>query len=321
MLVDSVVVSVNAGSGGNGIVAWRREKFIDKGGPAGGDGGRGGSVYLVGDNNVDTLSSFRFRKVFRAEDGENGMPKKMAGRAGEDLILAVPVGTAIYDCETNHQIADITEVGQRVNIARGGEGGLGNVHFATSTYQKPEKSTPGKPGDKKKIRLELQLIADVALIGQPNAGKSSIINALTDAQSRVGEFAFSTKQPVLGVMNDGSNKVTIVDLPGLLEGAHRGKGLGDRFLKHAQRVKSLVHVVDATQPDISESVTSIENEIAQFDPDLIKRSKLLVLNKIDLLNQQEITALQKEFPDALLVSTESKAGIDNLRQEIARLGA
>lgn len=321
MLVDSVIINVSAGKGGNGIVAWRREKYIDKGGPAGGDGGRGGSVYIVGDHNVDTLSSFRFRKVFQADDGENGMPKKMAGRSGEDLTLSVPVGTTLYDAKTNQQIADITEVAQRVRILQGGEGGLGNSHFATSTRQGPTVATPGKPGQKREIKLELQLIADVALIGEPNAGKSSIINCLTEANSRVGEFAFSTKQPVLGVMDGDHNKITLVDLPGLLEGAHKGKGLGDRFLKHAQRVKSLVHVVDATQPDIANSVAAIENEISQFDPALAKRPKLLVLNKVDLLGEEEINKLQREFPTAILVSAQSKAGIEQLRQEIVRLGA
>lgn len=321
MLVDSVVIDVRAGKGGNGVVAWRREKYIDKGGPAGGDGGRGGSVYFVGDNNVDTLSSFRFRKVFTAADGENGMPKKMAGRSGEDLTLAVPVGTALYDAKTNRQVADITEVGQKIRVARGGEGGLGNSHFATSTHQRPDESTPGKPGQHQVLKLELQLIADIALIGQPNAGKSSIINCLTDANSRVGEFAFSTKQPVLGVMDGNHQKITLVDLPGLLEGAHKGKGLGDKFLKHAQRVKSLIHVVDATQPDITESVLAIENEISEFDSDLAKRSKLLVLNKVDLLSEQELIKLRKDFPAAILVSAETKDGIEQLRQEILRLGA
>lgn len=321
MLVDSVVITISAGKGGNGVVAWRREKYIDKGGPAGGDGGRGGSVYIVGDNNVDTLSSFRFRKVFQAEDGENGMPKKMAGRSGEDLTLSVPVGTTLYDVHTNQQIVDITEIDQRVRIARGGEGGLGNSHFATSSHQRPNEATPGKPGQKREIKLELQLIADVALIGQPNAGKSSIINCLTKANSRVGEFAFSTKQPILGVMDGDHQKITLVDLPGLLEGAHKGKGLGDRFLKHAQRVKSLVHVVDVTQPDITNSVSAIENEITQFDPSLAQRPKLLVLNKVDLLSEQEINKLREEFPTAVLVSAQSKAGIEQLRQEVVRLGA
>jgi GTP-binding protein len=321
MLVDSVEITVQAGKGGDGVVAWRREKYVDKGGPAGGDGGRGGSVFLLGDNNVDTLSSFRFRKVFQAEDGQNGMAKKMYGHAGEDLILPVPVGTVVTDSKSNAKLADITEIGQKIRIAKGGDGGLGNPHFASATHQRPDQSTPGKPGEKQEIKLELRLIADVALIGQPNAGKSSIINSLTDAHSRIGEFAFSTREPVLGVMEDGQRRMTIVDLPGLLEGAHRGKGLGDEFLKHAQRVKSLVHVVDSTQPDIEKSVETITNEISQFDPQLAALPSQLVLNKIDLLSSDEIKILKDKFPSAILLSAQTKEGIEQLRQTISGLGA
>ncbi len=321
MLIDSVEITVRAGKGGDGVVSWRREKHVPKGGPDGGDGGRGGNVVFLADTNVDTLTSFRYRKVFQAEDGERGKSKKMAGRGGADLELIVPPGTVISESETGRLLRDLTQAGERYVIARGGEGGLGNPHFASATHQRPEEATPGKPGQSKKIRLELQLIADVALIGQPNAGKSSIINCLTDAKSRIGAFAFSTRDPVLGVMNAGDKNITLVDLPGLLEGAHIGKGLGDQFLKHARRVRAIAHVVDASQPYPEKALKNVRHELEQFDPALMERPNIIIFNKLDLLNSEERSDLAKEFPEALFVSAETKDGIEILRQRLTELTA
>ncbi|MEX1052129.1 MAG: Obg family GTPase CgtA [Patescibacteria group bacterium] len=319
MLIDSVEITVRAGKGGDGAVSWRREKHVPRGGPDGGDGGAGGDVVLYCDNNVDTLTSFRYRKVFQAGDGERGASKKKTGRGGSDLTLTLPVGTIVQDAETGRVIRDFVEIGARYVIARGGHGGLGNPHFVSATHQAPEESTPGKPGQSKALRMELRLIADIALVGEPNAGKSSIINCLTDANSRIGAYAFSTHEPVLGVMNGGANPVTLVDLPGLLEGAHQGKGLGDQFLKHAQRVKAIAHVVDASQPEPRSSLKKIRRELAEFDASLTKRPSLVIFNKIDLLSEPEQQQLTSDFPDALLVSANTKEGIEVLRQRLVEL--
>ncbi len=321
MLVDTVEITVRAGKGGDGIISWRREKHVPMGGPDGGDGGRGGNVVLIADNNVDTLTSFRYRKVFFAQDGERGGSKKMTGHGGDDLELIIPVGTVVTDAETGRLYRDFTEIGLRYVIARGGEGGQGNPHFASATNQAPEEFTPGKPGQTKKIKLELQLIADIALIGEPNAGKSSIINCLTDAKSRIGSYAFSTHEPVLGVMNTGSDTVTLVDLPGLLEGAHAGKGLGDQFLKHARRVRAIAHIIDASQPEPEKSLEKIRHELEQFDPALIERPNIIVFNKLDLLTPEEKARLINQFPDALFVSATTSVGIESLRQKLVGLTA
>lgn len=319
MLVDLVEITVRAGKGGDGIVSWRREKHVPLGGPDGGDGGRGGNVVLTADHNADTLTVFRYRKVFQAPDGERGASKKMTGHSGADLELIIPVGTVVTDAETGRMYRDFTEIGQRYVIARGGEGGLGNPHFASATNQAPTVATPGQPGQTRTIKLELQLIADVALIGEPNAGKSSIINCLTDANSRIGAYAFSTREPVLGVMNLGERKLTLVDLPGLLEGAHVGKGLGDQFLQHTRRVRLIAHVIDASQPYPAQSLEKIRHELELFDPALAERSSIVIFNKTDLLQSSEMTALAKNFPAALLVSAATKFGVEELRQKLLAL--
>ena len=319
MLVDIVEITVKSGKGGNGIVAWRREKHVPRGGPDGGDGGKGGNVVLVADNNVDTLSSFRYRKVFQAENGERGNNKKMTGAGGQDLILMVPVGTVVTDIDIGVEVVDFSEIGQKFVLARGGIGGLGNPHFSSSTNQTPEEFTPGKPGISRLIRLELKLIADVALIGQPNAGKSSIINCLTEAKSRVGAYAFSTREPILGIMDSAAGKISLVDMPGLIEGAHKGKGLGDEFLKHTQRVHGIVHVVDSTLPNLDEVIAIINNELKQYSSKLSKLPQLLLINKIDLLNQEELEAVKKKFPRAIFVSAEIRTNIEELRQAIVEM--
>jgi len=316
MLVDSVEIELKAGDGGDGVIGWRREKFVPHGGPDGGDGGRGGSVILRNTHNLDTLSSFRFRKTFKAERGQNGANKRKSGSAGENLILLVPNGTKVINLDNNKVVADLTQGDQELIIAKGGRGGLGNVHFATSSNQNPFQATKGTPGQIINVSLELQLVADIALIGEPNSGKSTLITALTGAQSRIGSFAFSTTEPVLGVLKKGDFRATLVDLPGLIEGAHKGKGLGHQFLRHTQRVKLLLHLVTSTNLDINQSVNTILTELERYDPSLADRPKLMVLTKIDLLNPAELKKLHQDFPDAIALSAKTGTNLELLVSSI-----
>lgn len=315
MLVDRVEITVKAGRGGDGIVSWRREKYVPLGGPDGGDGGRGGSVIFRVSSNVDTLAGFRYRKVFHAEDGETGRSKKQAGAAGNDLELTVPPGTIIKSAITGFTFHDLKDETQTVVIARGGRGGLGNVHFVHATNQQPHEATPGKPGEEKNIVLELQLIADLAFIGEPNVGKSSLLAALTDANVRIGDYAFSTTEPSLGVLKVGRAKITLVDMPGLLAGAHDGKGLGDEFLRHAMRVKAFLQVIDATT-DVAASEAVIAKELELYSPELAKRPRLLVINKIDLLTSAELKDLKKQYPKAIYVAATDSNTLTDLKTAI-----
>lgn len=319
MLVDSVEIQVKAGKGGDGVVSWRHEKYIAKGGPDGGDGGKGGDVFMRSSDNLDTLSSFRFHKVFHAEDGSNGQGKKMTGKGGQDLTLLVPTGTIVTNLDGDKVLADFTRPEGEIRIAKGGRGGLGNVHFSTAVDQRPQKATKGLPGESLDIRLELRFVADLALIGEPNAGKSMIISALTGVESRVAPFAFSTTQPILGVMRYERVSFTLIDLPGLIEGAHKGKGLGDEFLRHTRRVKGLIHVIDATSPNPEHSFESVNHEMSCYDLKLAELPKLLVMNKIDLISPEELTSLKKRFPKAIFVSAKEKTNITELKNEIVRL--
>ncbi|QQG50158.1 MAG: GTPase ObgE [Candidatus Berkelbacteria bacterium] len=318
MLVDQVEVELKAGRGGDGVVSWRREKFVPKGGPDGGDGGRGGDVILRSSENMDTLSSFRFKKVFQAENGERGASKRKTGAGGDDLELLVPVGTTVTDIATGQVLKDFTQNNERFRVAKGGIGGLGNIHFVSATHQRPMESTPGKPGETRQVKLELKLIADIALVGEPNAGKSSILKALTGAEVRIGDYAFSTTQPVLGVMKLGKLNLTLVDLPGLLSGAHQGRGLGDKFLQHATRVKALLHVVDATV-DIPGSLLMIEQELNQYAQALVDKPRYLVINKTDLLNDADLKKVKKTYTKAILTSTVTNRGLDTLRHLLSEL--
>ena len=318
MLVDSVEIEVKAGNGGDGIIGWRREKFVPRGGPDGGDGGRGGSVKFRASHNLDTLSSFRYRKSFHAANGQTGQSRKRTGKDAEDLELAVPVGTRIINLEDNRVMADLAESDQTIIVARGGRGGLGNVHFASATNQNPFEATKGGVGPTLNVRLELQLVADIALIGEPNAGKSSLIAALTGVAARIGAYPFSTTEPLLGVIKKGDRSITLIDLPGLIEGAHRGKGLGQQFLRHTQRVKALLLIVEATT-DIKKSQQAVVTELKQYDSALADKPLTVVLNKIDLLTAKEIKALVADYPEAVLVSAKSGQNIDLLLDEIVSL--
>src|SRR5690554_6303722 len=287
-LVDEAEITVTAGKGGNGCVGFRREKFIPKGGPDGGDGGDGGSVWLQADENLNTLVDFRHQRRFQAEKGEGGMGQQKYGKGGDDLTIVVPVGTVVTNVDTDEVIGDMTEHGQRLLVARGGKGGLGNMHFKSSTNRAPRQSTPGEPGEERLLRLELKLLADVGLLGFPNAGKSTLVRAVSAATPRVADYPFTTLYPNLGVVSvEPHRSFVIADIPGLIEGAAEGAGLGIQFLRHLSRTRLLLHLVDVFPyggaSDPVEDVRTIEAELRKFSPELAARERWLVLNKVDLL--------------------------------------
>ena len=286
-LVDEAEITVTAGNGGNGCVGFRREKFIPMGGPDGGDGGDGGSVWLVADENLNTLVDFRHQKAFRAQRGENGMGRQMYGKAGEDVVIAVPVGTVVHNVDTDEVIGDMTVHGERLLVARGGKGGLGNMHFKSSTNRSPRQSTPGTAGEERTLLLELKLLADVGLLGFPNAGKSTLIRAVSAATPKVADYPFTTLYPNLGVVSvEPGRSFVIADIPGLIEGAADGAGLGALFLRHIQRTRLLLHLVEI-EPldggDAAEQVRAIERELEKFDAELLDKPRWLLLNKADLI--------------------------------------
>jgi GTP-binding protein len=289
--VDEAHIRVEAGKGGNGCVSFRREKFIPFGGPDGGDGGDGGSVYLIADAGLNTLVDLRFAPVFRAQHGQPGMGSNCTGKAGEDLFVRVPVGTEIYDEETEEKLGDLVRDGQTALVAHGGFHGLGNTRFKSSTNRAPRQSKPGMPGEKRGLRLELKVLADVGLLGLPNAGKSTFIQAVSAARPKVADYPFTTLHPHLGVVSIGVDRsFVIADIPGLIEGAAEGAGLGIQFLKHLSRTRLLLHLVDIAPPDGSDPVASaraIANELEKFSPELAQRERWLVLNKTDLLPDDE----------------------------------
>ncbi len=298
--VDEAEIRVEAGKGGNGCVSFRREKFIPRGGPDGGDGGDGGSVYLVGTRGLNTLADFRVNRRFHAESGQNGMGRNRTGRSGADLEVPLPVGTVVTDAETGERIGDVIGVGQRLLVARGGARGVGNTRFKSSTNRTPRQATPGTAGEARALRLELRLLADVGLLGLPNAGKSTLIRAISGARPRVADYPFTTLYPNLGVVPVGEHRSFVVaDVPGLIEGAAEGAGLGIRFLKHLQRTRLLLHLVDVAPPDPSAApaaaVRAVANELARFSPELAARPRWLVLNKLDLLAAGERERVCREI--------------------------
>ncbi|EJO34733.1 MULTISPECIES: Obg family GTPase CgtA [Acinetobacter] len=285
--VDEAVITVEAGDGGNGVASFRREKFVPFGGPDGGDGGRGGSIYIQADDNTSTLVDYRYTRKFRAERGKNGAGANCTGRGGEDVVLYVPVGTTVVDTESGDIIGDLVESGQRVLVAGGGEGGLGNTHFKSSTNRAPRKCTTGVKGEYREIRLELKVLADVGLLGMPNAGKSTFIRAVSAAKPKVADYPFTTMVPNLGVVDaDRHRSFVMADIPGLIEGAAEGAGLGIRFLKHLARTRILLHIVDVQPIDGSDPVhnaQAILRELEKFSPTLAQLPVVLVLNKLDQL--------------------------------------
>jgi len=298
--VDEAEITVHAGNGGSGCVSFRREKFIPLGGPDGGNGGDGGSVWLVADEGLNTLIDFRHERTFRAQRGQNGMGRQMAGKAGDDAVIRVPVGTAVINVATDELIGDLTTHGQRLKVAEGGHGGAGNVNFKSSVNRSPRKATPGTEGDVRELRLELKVLADVGLLGFPNAGKSTFIRAVSAATPRVADYPFTTLQPHLGVVRIGTDQsFVIADIPGLIEGAADGAGLGIQFLKHVSRTRLLLHLVDMApmvdDVDPVEQVRAIEEELGKFDAELLSRPRWLVFNKADLLPAEEREKAAKAF--------------------------
>jgi len=301
--VDESEITVAAGKGGDGCLSFRREKFIPKGGPDGGDGGDGGSVYLEGDSNLNTLVDFRYQRQFRAQAGQKGMGRNCTGKAGEDLVVKVPAGTTVIDVDTDEVIADIAEPGQRVMVARGGVRGLGNTRFKSSTNRAPRRTTKGTEGEMRRLQLQLKVLADVGLLGMPNAGKSTLISAVSAAQPKVADYPFTTLVPNLGVVRVGSERSFVMaDIPGLIEGAADGAGLGYRFLKHLARTGLLLHVIDVAPMDGSDPVhtaAAIVDELRRFSPVLSQKPRWLVLNKIDLIDEPALEQLKQRFRDEL----------------------
>ncbi|BEV73203.1 MULTISPECIES: GTPase ObgE [unclassified Paludibacterium] len=290
--IDEARIEVAGGKGGNGAASFRREKYVPFGGPDGGDGGKGGSVYAVADENINTLVEYRFVKRYQAQHGERGQSSDCYGKGGDDIELRMPVGTQVIDTDTEEVIADLTQNGQRILLARGGKGGLGNLHFKSSTNRAPRQCTPGEEGEKRMLRLELKVLADVGLLGMPNAGKSTLIRSVSAAKPKVADYPFTTLHPNLGVvrMNDAQSFV-IADIPGLIEGAAEGAGLGHRFLKHLSRTGLLLHVVDLApfDPEVDpvREAKAIVEELRKYDEELYQKPRWLVLNKLDMLDEDE----------------------------------
>ncbi len=289
--IDEATIMIQAGKGGNGCLSFRREKFMPMGGPDGGDGGDGGSVYLQADNSINTLVDFRYNRVFHAQSGENGMGSDCTGKSGEDLVIRVPVGAEVYDKDTNELIGDLVKPNEKILIAKGGRHGLGNTRFKSSVNRAPRQTTKGFPGEMRQLRLSLKVLADVGLLGLPNAGKSTFIRAVSAATPKVADYPFTTLHPQLGVARvDISRSFVIADIPGLIEGAAEGAGLGIQFLKHLERTRVLLHIIDVAPLDGSDPVDSanaIVTELNKFSPQLAAKPRWLVLNKIDLLTAEE----------------------------------
>ncbi len=301
--VDEATIDVQAGDGGNGCVSFRREKFIPFGGPDGGDGGDGGSVWLIADENLNTLADFRYDRRFRAERGENGRGRNCTGKAGDDREVRVPVGTLVYEDDTDELMGDLVEDGQRLLVARGGFHGLGNTRYKSSTNRAPRQFKPGTPGEERRLRLELKLLADVGLLGKPNAGKSTLIRAISGARPKVADYPFTTLHPNLGVVRvEAHRSFVVADIPGLIEGAAEGAGLGVQFLKHLSRTGLLLHMVDVAPPDGNDPVDDVQTivrELEKFSTELGSRERWLVLNKMDLLPAGEHEELIRDVVQRL----------------------
>lgn len=327
--VDEARIEVKAGKGGNGVASFRREKFIPKGGPDGGDGGRGGSIYAVADRNINTLIDYRYTRKFLAKNGENGRGSDCYGKGAPDIELKVPVGTVITDKNTGEVIADLDRNGQRALLAKGGKGGLGNLHFKSSTNRAPRQCTPGEPGEERELNLELRVLADVGLLGLPNAGKSTLISAVSNAKPKIADYPFTTLHPHLGVVRVGpETSFVIADIPGLIEGASEGAGLGHLFLRHLSRTSLLLHVIDVAPVDETTdpiaAARAIVKELYNFDPALADKPRWLVLNKMDLVPEDEreeiIAKYRREFGDEtpiFPISAATREGCDTLVKAIS----
>lgn len=328
--VDEATISVQAGNGGQGCLSFRREKFIEKGGPDGGDGGHGGNVFLVANEAINTLADFRVARKFKAENGQPGAGRNKTGKSGEDLEVIVPCGTVVHEIDTDELLGDLTETGQRMMVAEAGRAGLGNTRFKSSINRAPRKTTQGTPGEKRHLRLELKLLADVGLVGLPNAGKSTLIRAMSAARPKVADYPFTTLHPNLGVVSVGPlQSFVMADVPGLIEGAAEGAGLGIQFLKHLQRTKLLLHLVDIApvDPDADpvKGFRAIEQELVRFSKELSEKPRWLVLNKTDLLTDEDVGRVRRDLLGQLgwdgpvfETSAVSGDGTENLGQALMR---
>ena len=293
--LDQAKIYIKAGDGGAGSASFRREKYIEFGGPDGGDGGNGGSIILESEGNLNTLIDFRYRQHFKAETGKSGSKKNKTGAGGKDLILKVPVGTQIYEEDNNTLIYDLTKNKERFVVATGGKGGLGNTRFKSSTNRTPRKKTDGKKGEEFWIWLQLKVIADVGIIGLPNAGKSSFLSKCTKAKPKIANYPFTTINPNLGVLNINHKEIVLADIPGLIEGSHKGIGLGDKFLRHIERCKTLIHLIDISEKDILGNYLKIKNELSKYDKKILKKTEIIIFNKLDLIDMDSITEKLENF--------------------------
>jgi GTPase len=326
MFIDKAEILVKSGKGGDGMMHFHREKYVPRGGPDGGDGGHGADLILEVRPTMNTLSPFRHTTRFAAPDGKGGGPNNMSGRAGEHLVVYIPPGTVVYDALTGDLLGDLTEAGQRLVVCKGGRGGRGSQHFATSTHQAPRTAERGEPGEEKRLRLELKLIADIGIIGVPNAGKSTLLSALTNAQPKIAPYPFTTLEPNLGVAEvDSETTVVLADIPGLIEGASQGLGLGHEFLRHIQRTRVLIHLLDGLAPDPLADFSQINAELSLFDPNLAKKPQIVAVNKIDQPEVQEILPklkreMKKRGHTLLAISALARTDIrDLLMKAVARL--
>ena len=319
--LDQVKIYIKAGNGGDGSPSFRREKFIEFGGPDGGDGGKGGSVILRAEQNLNTLIDYRYQQHHKAQRGENGSGQNRTGKGGEDLILKVPLGTQVFEEDDKTLIYDFTKIGEEFVAANGGKGGLGNTRFKSSTNRAPRKYTRGTAGEEFVIWLQLKTIADIGIIGLPNAGKSSLLAAVTNANPKIANYQFTTLNPNLGVATYDNKEITLADIPGLIEGAHKGTGLGTQFLKHIERCKSLLHLIDITNEDLMESYNQVKKELQNYSSELIKKKELIVLNKIDLVDDDVVKKKIEDFLknkkcEVLTLSTLKKNSVSKIKSKL-----
>ena len=319
--LDQVKIYIKAGDGGDGSPSFRREKFIEFGGPDGGDGGKGGSVILKAERNLNTLIDYRYQQHHKAKRGDNGSGQNRTGKSGENLVLKVPLGTQVFEEDNKTLIYDFIKIGEEFVAANGGRGGLGNTKFKSSTNRAPRKFTKGTSGEEFTIWLQLKSIADIGIIGLPNAGKSSLLAAITNANPKIANYQFTTLNPNLGVANYDDKEITVADIPGLVEGAHKGTGLGIKFLKHIERCKSLLHLIDITNKDIKKSYKQVKKELKSYNSKLSKKRELIVLNKIDLLNKDQIKKIINDFAkstksEIILLSTLEKKSISKVKAKL-----
>ncbi len=319
--LDQVKIYIKAGDGGDGSPSFRREKFIEFGGPDGGDGGKGGSIILKTEQNLNTLIDYRYQQHHKAQRGENGAGQNRTGKGGEDLILKVPLGTQVFEEDNKTLIYDFTKIGEKYIAASGGKGGLGNTRFKSSTNRAPRKFTKGTTGEEFTIWLQLKTIADIGIIGLPNAGKSSLLAAITNANPKIANYQFTTLNPNLGVASYDDKEITIADIPGLIEGAHQGTGLGIQFLKHIERCKSLLHLIDITNENLEQSYNQVKNELQKYSLELTKKKELVVLNKIDLIDKNIVKNIVADFSkdkkcEVLTLSTLEKNSVSKIKAKL-----